>query len=118
MADERTVVSIEIQTLPSKTDYTRGELLDLTGGILLVKYSDGNITTVAMDDSEVTATGYNPQKNGTQTITVSYSGQSTTFDVYVEVYKWELVGRTLSMDDIMRELKIRNRITNGVEEWG
>ena len=118
MADERTVVSIEIQTLPSKTDYTRGELLNLTGGILLVKYSDGNITTVGMDDSAVTASGYDPQKNGKQTITVSYSGQSATFDVYVEVYKWELVGRTLSIDDIMHELKIRNRITNGVEEWG
>ena len=118
MADERTVQEISVQTEPTKTKYSRGEELDLTGGVLLVKYSDGNITTVDMTDEDVTSSGYNSQKDGVQSVTLSYSGKSTELTITVEVYAWELVGRTLSVDDIIRELQIRNKITNGQEWWG
>lgn len=118
MADERTVQEISVQTNPTKTRYSRGEELDLTGGVLLVTYSDGNITTVDMTDSAVTSSGYDSQKDGTQTVKLSYSGKSTEITVTVEIYTWKLVGRTLSMQDIIYELQVRKRITNGVEEWG
>lgn len=114
VGDERTVSSISVQTAPTKTEYARGEELDLTGGVLLVTYSDGNITTVDMTDPGVTTSGYDAQKNGEQTVTVSYSGQSSTFTVSVEVYKWELIGKTLSIDDIISEINQRNRRTNGM----
>lgn len=118
MSEDRTVSSLSVQTEPTKLNYTRGEVLNLSGGVLLVTYSDGNITTVDMTDSAVTASGYDPEKDGAQKITLSYSGKSTEITVYVEVYAWELVGRTLSLRDIIYELQSRNRITNGVEEWG
>lgn len=118
MPEERTVREISVQTEPTKTDYTRGEELDLTGGVLLVTYSDGNITTVDMTDEGVTTSGYNSQTDGEQTVTVYYSGKSTEFAVTVTVYEWKLVGRTMTMSDVIYELHRRNRITNGVEEWG
>ena len=58
--------------------------------------------------------GYDAEKDGIQTVTVRYSGKSTEFNVTVQVYSWELVGRTLDMKDILYELNVRERVTNGM----
>lgn len=113
LSDDRTVTKISVQTEPAKTEYQRGEELDLTGGTILVTYSDGNITTVDMTASGITVTGYNAQKDGKQTVTLLFGGQTTTIVVSVEMYQWELLGRTMSFEDVVLELRRQQRISNG-----
>lgn len=76
-----TVTSIEVKTLPDKTTYSIGESLDLTGGTVLVKYSDGTTSTISM--SECTATGFKSTKAGTVTVTLKYNSKTTTFTVEI-----------------------------------
>lgn len=80
---DREIVSIEIETLPTKTIYTQNEELDLTGGIVKVTYSDGTTIEMNLNSKSFTLTGYNNQTLGTQTITVEYEGYTTTFEVEV-----------------------------------
>lgn len=80
---DREIVSIEIETLPTKTIYTQNEELDLTGGIVKVTYSDGTTIEMNLNSKSFTLTGYNNQTLGAQTITVEYEGHTTTFEVEV-----------------------------------
>ena len=80
---DREIVSIEIETLPTKTIYTQNEELDLTGGIVKVTYSDGTTIEMNLNSKSFTLTGYNNQTLGAQTITVEYEGYTTTFEVEV-----------------------------------
>ncbi|MCM1335449.1 MAG: bacterial Ig-like domain-containing protein [Bacteroides sp.] len=116
LSDDRSVVKISVQSEPEKTEYRRGEALDLTGGTILVTFSDGNITTVDMTDPGVTVSGYNAQKDGEQTVTLLFGGQTATIIVSVEMYQWEVVGRTMSFEDVVLELRRLKRVTNG--DWG
>ena len=77
------VTGISVKTTPSKTSYVVEEELDLTGGVITVSYEDGTTTEVNMTSDEVTATGYNSNQLGNQTITVSYEGHTATFNVTV-----------------------------------
>jgi DUF1680 family protein len=66
---------------PDKTEYEQGEELDLTGIEVTATYDDGT-TEVLTDGYEVS--GYDADKIGEQTITVSYDGLSATFTVTVK----------------------------------
>ena len=72
--------SIQV-TAPQKTNYTAGEELDLTGMKVVAKYTDGT-------EKEITkgyeVSGYNKDKIGSQTITVTYEDKSGTFEVTVK----------------------------------
>ena len=72
--------SILVATLP-KTEYLQGERLDLTNGALLVNYSDGTSKTINI--TQTMLSGYTPKKLGKQTVTVTYRGCTTTFEVNV-----------------------------------
>ena len=76
------IKSIEITTTP-KTSYKYGENLDITGGKIKVTRSSGT-TTQNITSSMVS--GYNPNKLGAQTVTVTYQGKATTYTVNVEDY--------------------------------
>lgn len=72
----------EIQVVaPSKTTYTVGEALDVTGGKVKIIKASGASTTIDMKKEMLS--GYNPNKEGTQTITVTYEGKTATFKVNV-----------------------------------
>lgn len=77
---ERTVSSIEIKTLPSKTSYEDGERINTSGLVLTVNYSDGTTSTVT---SGFTLDAQYASGNGTQTVTVTYKGKTARFDITV-----------------------------------
>lgn len=77
---ERTVSSIEIKALPSKTSYEEGEKISTSGLVLTVNYSDGTSSTVT---SGFTLNAQYASGNGTQTVTVTYKSKTAQFDITV-----------------------------------
>ena len=74
-----------ILTPPTKVKYEYGEALDLIGGNIQEVMASGTTTSqVALTDSQITISGYNPKQEGTQTIDVIYKGQKEQFGVIVE----------------------------------
>ena len=73
--------SIVITKSPDKTAYRLGEELDLTGAELTAFYDDGSTETVAISPDMVS--GYDSAKIGTQALTVTCKGKTTTFAVTV-----------------------------------
>ena len=74
-----------IKTLPNKVKYLYGQKLDLTGGTIEITKESGETEIISITSSMVT--GYNSNKLGTQTLTVTYDGLSQTFPVTVEDYE-------------------------------
>ena len=62
--------------------YVQGQELDLTRGKLSV-VTDGQQSYLPLNHEGVTVSGYDPNTLGSQTVTVSYKGQSATFTVSV-----------------------------------
>ena len=77
--------SMVIKTLPNKVKYLYGQKLDLTGGTIEITKESGETEIISITSSMVT--GYNSNKLGTQTLTVTYDGLSQTFPVTVEDYE-------------------------------
>lgn len=73
---------------PTKREYNVGEALDLTGGVITILYNDGTTQNIPMTSIDVTATGYNPTKVGSQIITISYGGKTATYAVIVKEVKY------------------------------
>ena len=78
-APEPTLTGIEV-TAPTKTEYTQGEKLDLTGLTVTAVYSDGTSREIT-EGYEVT--GYDANMTGEQTITITYGGMTAEFTVTV-----------------------------------
>ena len=72
--------SIAVKTMPTKTTYTAGESLDPSGLALTATYADGSTKTIT---SGFTCAPTALTETGTQTITVTYEGKTTTFTVTV-----------------------------------
>lgn len=73
------LTNIFIKNMPKKLVYKVGEKLDTSGLIVGVKYGDNNI-------KEITGYSVSPtvlNNDGTQTITISYGGLSTSYNVTV-----------------------------------
>lgn len=77
------VSSVTIKKTPTKTSYIRGTALRLDGGVITVLYTDGSSKDMEMSADGVTVSGYNKNKVGTQTISVTYDGKSAEFTVKV-----------------------------------
>ena len=79
-----TVTGITV-TPPTKTDYKVGDSLDLTGGSLVVNYSNSTTSDpISLTAAGVSVTGFNsaaPAQN--QELTVSYGGKNGTFNVNI-----------------------------------
>jgi hypothetical protein len=75
------VTSISVSKNPNKTTYTEGETLDTTGLTITAKYSDNTTKTIT--------TGFTVSPSGalttvgTNKITVTYGGKTTSFNVTV-----------------------------------
>ena len=76
------LVSIEIAQQPNKVAYIQNyEELDVTGGKIRLTYNDG--TTEEIDMTVEMISGFDNKEVGPQTLTVSYEGKTTTFEVTV-----------------------------------
>ncbi|MCR5179119.1 MAG: bacterial Ig-like domain-containing protein [Lachnospiraceae bacterium] len=73
---------IAVAPAPSKTEYICGEDLSVAGGKIRVTYNDGHEETI--DITAAMVSGYDKDKEGAQTITVTYSGKTATFAVTVK----------------------------------
>lgn len=110
--EEEKVESIEILNKPLKLSYKVGERLDATGLILKVKTNK--------EDKKITV-GYtcSPKvldKEGTQTITVTYEGKTCTFDVKVESDKEKLENIMISSLPTKRSYKVGEALdTSGLK---
>lgn len=81
-APDETVQSIEITKQPDKLSYIHKiENLDLTGAKLLVTYADGSTATV--DITMEMISGFDNTNIGANTVTVTYEGQTVTFEVQI-----------------------------------
>jgi len=86
---EKVLSGIEITSLPETTEYVIGQKLDDSGMIVHATYSNGTKNVV----NDYTISGYNSLKQGKQTITVTYSGCTDTFDIMLnEPDAYELPG--------------------------
>jgi len=62
--------------------YVQGQELDLSHGVLTVA-EGGEQRSLPLDNADITVTGYDKNTLGTQTVTVTYKGVTTTFEVTV-----------------------------------
>ena len=69
---------------PTKKEYNYGEDLDLSGLAVKAVMKSGNKTNIAINNCKIT--GYNKNKLGNQTVTVSYNEKIATFQVTVKDY--------------------------------
>lgn len=74
------LTGISIASLPEKTEYRLGEELETHGLQLMLTYSDGTTRTLS---TGFTVSGYDAGQAGTQTLTVTYGGETATFEVTV-----------------------------------
>ena len=73
------IVSISIQQLPNKTTYNVGDKFSDDGMVVEALLSNGTSTEI----SGYTCTGYNLEKDGEQTVTVSFKGHTAKFKITV-----------------------------------
>lgn len=78
-----TLVSIAITTPPTKTVYTVGGALDITGMVVTGTYSDDSTKVESVTADNVT--GFSSDTAGEKTCTVTVSGKTATFTVTVNI---------------------------------
>ena len=84
VSDAITVSSVAITVLPTKLVYALGgtdRTVDISGGRIVINYSDGSRKWIAM--SRCMASGFDNRQRGTNTITITVGGKTTTFDVEI-----------------------------------
>ena len=75
------VTGVSVSSKPNKTSYYVGDTLNTAGLSLKVSYNNGSSKTIT---SGFTCTPTALKNTGTQTITVSYGGKTTSFTVTVQ----------------------------------
>ena len=78
---DKTIVSIEILTTPDQVIYKEGLGINVVGGKIKVNYDNG--TSEEKDMTSAMVSGYNAYLLGKQTLTVTYEGKTTSFEVSV-----------------------------------
>ena len=74
------ISGIEVKTMPAKTEYPKGDVFDITGLSILVKYTDGTSETKT---TGFEVSGFDSSSVGEKTITVTYKTHIATFKVTV-----------------------------------
>jgi len=70
--------SIAVTTMPTKTAYTVGDVLDLSGMVVTAMYSDGSTSVVTSSVTTTPAAGATLSTVGTQSVQVSYTDSGVT----------------------------------------
>lgn len=78
---EEAIQEISILSLPKKLSYYCGEPIDIAGGTIQVTYVSGDAMELPL--SVEMLTGYDPNRLGSQTLTVTYKEFTATFDIQV-----------------------------------
>lgn len=76
------IVSVDIVTEPTKTEYEQGDILDLSGGTIKISYEDETTATIPITKDMVS--GYDMNLIGEQNVTVTYCGVNTTYPILVK----------------------------------
>jgi hypothetical protein len=84
--------SIEVTSLPGKTEYYTGEEIDPDGLVVTGTWSDGSSAQVNITKSDLS--GYDITRGGNQNVTVSYSGKAALFPVTYTAFEALSVDRT------------------------
>lgn len=99
-----TVDKLEADTTGVKTEYYKKDALNLAGLKAELTYNNGEVRTV---DYGYTVSGYDSDKLGDQTVTVSYGSASDTVGVKVYVYDGDLnCDKKVDILDFVRIKKI------------
>ncbi len=75
------LAGISISNLPDKLIYFESNPLDVTGGFITAYFENGSSYEIAMENDMIS--GFDNTRIGVQTLTVTYEGQTATFDVTV-----------------------------------
>jgi len=79
---EKTVQSVSVHQAPAKQSYVHmTEKLDVTGGKILITFSDGSKQILDMTPEMVT--GFDNSKVGTNTLTITYETQTASMEVQI-----------------------------------
>ncbi len=102
---DKTVVSIEVKTMPDKTQYFVKEEFSLEGGVILVTYDDGTTAELSMTSPDLDVSKPNTSKSGTKNCALKYRGKKLTFKVSVTA-KGQTVTFHLNceLDDILQNV--------------
>jgi len=73
------IKSIRFASLPNQVTYNKGDSFKTRGMVVYVEYNNGTEAKI----TDYVISGYNANKVGTQTITVTYEGKTATFDIVV-----------------------------------
>ncbi|MDL2230906.1 YDG domain-containing protein, partial [Bacteroidales bacterium OttesenSCG-928-L19] len=76
------IVSIAVQTNPSKTNYIYGQSLNLAGGTIKVTYQSGASIPVPMTDPSVSNSGM-PAGTGSKNVTLTHLGKSCLLPITI-----------------------------------
>ena len=87
--------SIAVNSNPSKTIYYIGDSFNANGLIIKLTYNDGTTENIS---TGFTTSGFDSESAGTKTITVSYGGKTTAFDVTVKMPTIVLSPQSLTMN--------------------
>ena len=79
--EDVTLSSISVKSKPNKTSYFVGDKLSTSGLTLTAKYSDGTTKTIS---SGFTCSPTTLSSSGTKSVTVTYEGKTTSFNVSVQ----------------------------------
>ena len=98
-----TLDTLSIDRLPAQTRYLKGDKLNTTGLTLKLGYSDGSGQLVT---NGFTTAGFDSDRLGTKTITVTYGDKTVSFDVQIMTYIPGDVNedRLVDRDDVMQLL--------------
>ncbi|MBE7056488.1 MAG: hypothetical protein E7388_03495 [Ruminococcaceae bacterium] len=77
----KTLESISINTMPTKTKYAVGKPFSTLGLSINLVYSDESVDTIS---SDFEISGFESETAGTKTLTISYLDYTTTFDIEVK----------------------------------
>lgn len=91
------IVSISIQQLPNKTTYNVGDKFSSDGMVVEALLSNGTSTAI----SGYTCSGYNLNKDGDQTVTVTFKGCTATFKITVIPLKIQPTSIKLSENSVV-----------------
>jgi len=82
--DDKRITEISINKRPDKLQYIQNkEELDISGGSIKVKYNDNSSEILDMNSEQIKITGFNNEEIGSNTITITYINNTTTFDVAI-----------------------------------
>lgn len=76
-----TVTSVTLAALPTKLEYQVGQAFDVSGGILVICFSNNSTATVALQQDMTN--GFDSETPGLKMITVEYLNAVNMFGVYV-----------------------------------